>query len=71
MSRDDPWMARHTRASADTLKGGGVLHLSRDDPWMARHTRASADTLKGGGGYCTCPGMIHGWPDILGHPRIL
>ena len=36
---------------------------------MARHTRASADTLKGGGGgYCTCPGMIHGWPDILGHP---
>ena len=32
---------------------------------MARHTRASVDTLKGGGGgggYCTCPGMIHGWP---------
>ena len=98
MSRDDPWMARHTRASADTLKGGGgyctcpgmihgwpdilghpmdtlkgggggVLHLSRDDPWMARHTRASDGYSErgGGGGYCTCPGMIHGWPDILGH----
>ena len=44
-------MARHTRASADTLKGGvGVLYLSGDDPWMARHTRASVDTLKGGVG---------------------
>ena len=45
-------MARHTRASADTLKGGGggVLHLSGDDPWMARHTRASDGYSEGGGG---------------------
>ena len=74
-SLDYPWMVTVTLASADTLTrggggGGGGGWSSLDYPWTVTVTLASADTLTRGGegGH---PWTIHGWSELLWHPRIL
>ena len=52
--------------------GGGGGWSSLDYPWMVTVALASADTLtRGEGGKGGHPWTIHGWSQLLWHPRIL
>ena len=52
--------------------GGGEGWTSLDYPWMVTVALASTDTLtRGGGGKGGHPWTIHGWSQLLWHPRIL
>ena len=68
-SLDYPWMVTVTLASADTLTRGGrvdIPGLSMDGhsyPGIRRYSDKG-----GGGGH---PWTIHGWSQLLWHPRIL
>ena len=52
-------------------QGEGVLCPSRDDPGMVGVSRESQDTQTGGRVSCVHPGMVLGWSEYPGNPRIL
>ena len=76
-SLDYPWMVTVTLASADTLtRGGGGGGGRVDIPGLSMDghcysgIRGYSDK-GGGGGKGGHPWTIHGWSQLLWHPRIL
>ena len=54
-----------------TQRGGGELCPSRDDPGMVGVSLESQHTRTGRGVSCVHPGMMLGWSEYPGNPRIL